>query len=246
MNIKKMISKSVFEMQNKTKSFFSFPSPVDLGKSTYNALPLRMFDRFDKSYSWEDYDEDIKKLHPIKYFILKTFPQLWKKKVWWKLTIPLSKLWYWIQCHLFFSRRYHLLDLRQPKGDCDGYRFGWIESDRQMLYACFNILKNFKEKELPNSYVKQEWTKKELKEEPGAKQWHDLYKEADKLYLYWTKEREVWYNKIHNLYLETQTAETESVYKKKQKAWLKEQDKFDAFEQEALIRLIKIRKGLWT
>jgi hypothetical protein len=48
---------------------------------------------------------------PIRYFLSEELP------FWWRVNVvnPINKITYWLKSHLFPSRRYHILDLRQPK-----------------------------------------------------------------------------------------------------------------------------------
>lgn len=229
------------------KKLFLLPTPVELGKSEHDALPSSLFPNDEEDeYTWEDYDREMQTDHPVLWFLNRTIPRLWRRYIWGTYA-PLERARYWLVSHLIPSRRYHLLDLRQ---DGPGeYKYGWIDSDRQLLYACFKILKNYVENELPNSYVQQEFTEEELANEPGAAQWYTHYQEVKALHHYWTVERPAWQKIIDKLsgqaYDHRQNrkiAESNRVY-----ALLhREQDRFDQAETDALIRLIKTRKGMWT
>lgn len=50
--------------------------------------------------------------------------------------------WYWFKSK--YIRRDHLLDLRNPE-----YRWGWVDRSERLVYANFNLLKEFIERERP-------------------------------------------------------------------------------------------------
>src|SRR5579863_10256158 len=135
---------------------FRLPTPSELGlcKDTeHNALPMR-FLTSDAGPTWEDWQEIVKKNYPIRYFLAEELVPWIRQKYRKYVTDPI----YWIKCHLLPKHRYHLLDLRQPKSKHEGrpYRYGWIDSDTQMLYALFNILNNFVKHEMPHWYCPSE------------------------------------------------------------------------------------------
>lgn len=82
----------------------------------------------------------------------------------------LSNVWYWIRCHTY--NRYHIINISGRAG----YKWGWIDTDGQMLLVNFKLLCDFIEKECrgyfklePDEYWKQEalflyswWKEKEL------------------------------------------------------------------------------------
>jgi hypothetical protein len=122
------------------------PSPVDLGWSDCDALQLREFTPDCEGYTWEDWHETIKKKYPIRYFFAETFPLFLKRKIWWKISFPANKFYYWVMCHIHPEHKFHLLDLRQPidnKYNIDRYRYGWIDIPHKMLFAMFNLLKEY-------------------------------------------------------------------------------------------------------
>ena len=138
-----------------------------------------------------------------------------------------------------------MLDLRQPKtGVAWEYRFGWLDAPQQILYANFAILVSYVEKELGGKIPEPEndWE--------GAEVWNAHYKEVKALYQYWKVDRAEMQKKLTQMSTlafsfrkeHRNFAEGERLYKKLSE----EQQKFDDFETEALIRLIKTRGGMWT
>lgn len=127
-------------MRNPIKRLLEYP-----GKKP-TALPMRDFQDYDeKDYTWEDYYEEMKAKHPVRYFVNETL------SMWIHLNIvrPLNDVLYYIKSHVVPSRRYHMLDLRQQStvGNDRPYRYGWIDSDTQIEYAIGNILAKFVEDE---------------------------------------------------------------------------------------------------
>lgn len=80
---------------------------------------------------------------------------------------------YWLRSHTI--NQYHLVDCRSKRND---YTWGWIDRDRLMLFACFQILVDFIEKELPNSNT-----------DYSLGGWKEAKEEMEALYKWWTVDR---------------------------------------------------------
>ncbi len=105
------------------------------------ALPSKFFDGEDNfKYSWEDFDADMRKYHPIRYFLSETLSR-WLRV---SISMRIEHWWYWLRTHTY--NRYHILDLRAPE---HGYCWGWTDVDRKMVIANFKFLCEFVEKEEP-------------------------------------------------------------------------------------------------
>lgn len=102
------------------------------------ALPMDFCSK-EGDYTWEDWRRDAKSDHPIRFFIQETLP----RKVCVHALMPLENMFYWIRTHTY--NRYHIVDLRSPQ---NYYKWGWIDRDQAMVFACFNLLKDFVEKEM--------------------------------------------------------------------------------------------------
>ena len=165
------------------RRFLKLPSPVDLGRSEYNALPSRKFTPDVEEYSWEDWHIEVKKLHPIKYWFAETFGDFLRYKIWLPLTRPFTDFHYWLVSHTI--RRYHMLDLRQPIIRCglsnyDAYRYGWVEVCDKMAYAMFNLLKEYLDAE-PYELT-EHYTIDQINADPGMKLQHETLQEAKIIY----------------------------------------------------------------
>lgn len=206
-----------------------------------SALPIRDFCE-PGDYTWSDWHEENKKKYPIRYFLSETLTQWWRVKV----SMRIDHWWYWIVSHTI--RRYHKLDLRQPFTDTeDDYRWGWADERNQLVFANFNILCNYVNS-INNCKYTYDYSDESLKklEENDAHAQAEHLREVKIIYEYWTIYRKEKLKKRISLLHDW------SVNKKNDHddvRWnaLKEIEKeIDAEEEKMLIRLIKIRKGLWT
>jgi hypothetical protein len=222
---------------------FKLPSPIDLGHSKNDSLPMRMFTDDVNVYTWEDWREEVKKLHPIKYFFAETL-ESWISR---KIIRPFKDKYYWLVSHLIPSRRYHILDLRQSASNLepDYYRYGWTDVDQRMLYAMFNLLNDYVDNELSFLHFP---SKQEVEENESLKYQREVILEIKTIYSWWNIERKIkarelaakldaWYiakqnrkpnaNQLHELHRKLEV-------------------EFDQKEEEMTIRLMKIRKNLWS
>jgi len=220
----------------------TLPTPQDLG---YNSsLPIRGFNS-NNEYTWEDYNEYIEKNYPIRNWLFNIVP------MWFSVNISknVSEFFYRIRSNI--DKKYHLLDLRQPGKE--GYKYGWVDSDTQMLYANFNILVNFVEKELKEPLDEMIKFHKEISEkEQESDQWYKAYLEIKELYNYWKIDRAIkekeeqdslsaWYEKFKD-YKNRNNVECDKLSDEHRKLEVE----FEEKETEMLLRLIKVRKFMWT
>jgi hypothetical protein len=150
-----------------------------------------------------------------------------------------------------------MLDLRQPKtaDDSDLYRYGWLDTDHRILYANFNLLVEFVQKEMKQLYYPSE---EEIAKESNPEcaeilqQQRDNYIAIAKLYSYWTVERPIlhkakemastdWY-RAHTAAKGEKTEEVECLWQELQAA----QERCDKTETQALHDLIDLRHYLWS
>ena len=205
------------------------------------ALQSRMFSPFAKGYCWEDYEEEMRRDYPIRFFLTDTLP-LWFGS---NIVSPLSNVYCYIRDKLW--TRHYILDVRQGSNDFDSYRWGYIDPSQKMLYACFNILKDYIENEKPHNLM-DDLTLNEIHEQ-GLTDQYDQYVEAHALYSYWMNGRKHAREEVQRMRLEVDSAKEakdEEEYNRLQGIWLKAYKSLDNLEEEMLERLIKIRSGLWT
>src|SRR5574339_627384 len=173
------------------RKLFKLPTPVDLGWSEYNALEDEDFSDEPQGKTWQDWHRTVKQMHPVKYWIAETFGDFVRYKIWLRFTRPFRNAHYWFVSHFVPSRRYHMLDLRQPchkdeineVGDC--YRYGWRDVPEKMLYAMFNLLGEYLNKENPHDLT-QWYTREQIEADEGMKRQQADIEEARAIYHWWT------------------------------------------------------------
>lgn len=190
-------------------------NPFQLPEAIPAALPC------DRREAW---DAEMKKKYPVRFFLSRALPRWWARatRVLWETP------WYWLRTHTY--NRYHILDLRNK---VDGYDWGWIDADAQILYACFNILVSFVEKESPEVGLaktpEEFWPDHEWQEgERESLQRHiEREQEVRAIYDWWVTERK------------KEKDESE-------KGDFEKQAELSDKDNEMLIRLMKVRRSLWT
>lgn len=229
--------------RRKIWKLFKLPSPSQLGMTDdteYDALPMKMFQHAgDTTPTWEDWNEKVKKDYPIRYFFAEELwpgiQRLYRRYV--------TDFWYKIKCHTF--TKYHMLDLRQPEKDPLSYRFGWVDSDTQMVYALFNILNTFVKDELPHAFVPSE---EDVAKEPHLLSQRNNYLEVKAIHYWWNvqrlREAEVEQKLLHE-WSETQKFDgpaAKVLWGELNKVENANKDKLE----EMIIRLIRVRSCMWT
>lgn len=247
--IAKRIARALAEVEgdedrNFWKKLVSLPSPRELGWSKHNALEDAEFSPNPRGKTWQDWHAHVKQLHPTKYFIVETLPKWFRYKIYWPIKRPIEKAHYWFVSHFIPSRRYHMLDLRQP----GGYRYGWQDVPEKMLYAMFNLLGEYLNGEQPVDL--SDWhTEAQIEADPGMKMQQNSLNEARAIYHWWNvgrkAEEKAISDKQHEWWLhrkDQKSTQAEALFKE-----LKEME--EAYENktdEMIARLMKIRRTLWT
>lgn len=222
---------------------FRLPSPKDLGWSKSNALGMNLFKNpNDNIHTWEDWEEKMRKEYPVRYFFAETLP------FWFTTTIQrrIKDAIYFLKCHLLPSHRYHMLDLRQPKQKGQyRYRWGWLDSDSKIVYALFNILNTFVKDELPNMHCPSE---EEVQANPYLLSQRNSYLEIKAIHYWWNVDR-LRQLKLHDDLL-SKWAEAKRNKDINEHIYWDDLRKIEADieskEDEMIIRLINIRRSLWT
>ncbi len=147
-----------------------------------SALPMRSLGARPGDTTWEDWRETTQAAMPVRYFLLEELP------FWWRVRVAgrADRALYWLQAHT--THRYHLLDMRSREY---GYAWGWIDSDQQMLLACFAILKKFVEQEDPRVGLRTAEADfgTTVAQTPALAGRLESEKEIRALYNWWTRER---------------------------------------------------------
>lgn len=181
------------------------------------SLPMRGLGDKPGDFTWEDWQEEAAKAHPIRYAIQERLPI----KVYVHVLKPLEELFYWIRTHTY--NRYHLLDLRS---ESNGYKWGYCDPTGMMLYANFAILNMFVENDMPNICYYSEATKHCPVWDKRAEE-----KEILELHKWWNEERPV---------------ETENIDYFHPKLEPEEYATWRCKDDIMLERLVKLRMSLWS
>ena len=152
--------------------------------------------------------------------------------------------WYWFRSHTY--TRYHLIDIRDPRHD---YSWGWIDRDHAMLMACFTLLRSYVEKEYP--FCRIDWNSDDRHKQAAM--------EIRALYRWWTVDRQrEWLAQekaaddlyIFDLPIGTSFEERRTDRTPEQQArwdsWVDQEDVLEKKDDDMLMRLIQIRRFLWT
>lgn len=232
------------------RKLFKLPTPVDLGWSKHNALESAFFSDEPKGKTWEDWHATVKEMHPVKYWIAETATDFIRYNIWFPIKRPFVNAHYWLVSYLIPSRRYHMLDLRQPcrKGsDQSCYRYGWCDAPEKMLYAMFNLLGEYLNKEEPGD-LSLYYTHEQIEADIYLKAQHEAFEEANAIYYWWTvtrHEENTYCDKLFDDYLKAKKNKEPSreflqiSHRTQEKI---NEDKVD----EMVARLMKIRRTLWT
>ena len=247
------------KLLSKLKSILAFPPPKHYGAKSNTALPIEDFKNSENDYTWEKYRKDIKDEFPVKYFLLKQLPEN-LDKVFYPIKHKVKDATYYVKCHLIPKHRYHSLSLVQPKTNTDDdYTYGWVDSDRQMLLACMNILVTFIEEEYGIKKFEEqiEFLKSEIKNRDAApeneKQYHwdcsehlKAHQKMYDIYLWWKLDRKAalkhYSSDLDYWYKNRKTPVGDELHKKLNESEIEINKK----EQEMLIELINIRQFMWT
>jgi hypothetical protein len=233
------------------RKIFKLPNPVQLGWSDSNFLEDEEWSDNPKGKTWQDWHRTVKKMHPVKYFITETFGDFLRYKIWLRLTRPFKDFHYWFVSNLIPSRRYHMLDLRQPcsknkNSNRDCYQYGWRDVPEKMLYAMFNLLGEYLNEE-PHDVA--DWsTPEEISNYAGLKEQQNNLIEARAIYHWWTVERHEERSRYYDM-LNAWSNARKTKDPKKEEYWKqmrKLDDDFEAKTDEMILRLMKIRRTLWT
>ena len=153
----------------------------------------------------------------------------WHKRAWWRVKHTVEDAIRWVRAHT--TRRRHVLDLRNQ-----WYRYGWCDKDVLMLYAAFALLKDFVEKE--KAFERIEWDDREHGGES-----YGAYSELKELYDWWTILRAQDLKAFEELFeavsRDTWSADNFAICDQAEKSLADKDD-------EMLLRLVKIRRRMWT
>jgi hypothetical protein len=119
-------------IKRKLHSLFKWEKPSALAVSWMKNKPGEM--------TWEQWEKETRAKHPIKYVLMEDVPDYI-----WSVNHKINHFFYYIKSVTY--KKQHLLDLRQPKGSWCEYKYGFCDKVNTIVYANFNILCEFVEKE---------------------------------------------------------------------------------------------------
>jgi hypothetical protein len=147
---------------------------------------------------------------------------------------------YWLRCHTV--DRYHVINISGQ----DGYEWGWIDRDRAMYLACFKCLVEYVELEKPGEVI--DWES----DEDHSRAW----KEIQDLYHWWKTGRakehaehdalvDAWRKSYPGGDPEFRVKDGR-YQDERWVTWLKRSTELEEKDDEMLMRLMKVRRFLWT
>ena len=223
------------------RKVFRLPGPQELGWADDNFLESRDFSDNPQGKTWEEWHEFVKEHYPVRYFFAETLTDFIMYRIWLKISTPVSRAWYWLKCHTLPSYRFHFLDLRQPD-----WRYGWCDVPEKMLYAMFNLLKEYLDEEPYD--LTESYTREAIAADPALRRQQEALDEARMLHQWWivgrceeqqtiSEMRTKWYDSSKNNH-----PDREIMWKTLRQM----EDSFEEKTDEMIARLMKIRRTLWT
>lgn len=169
--------------------------------------------------------------------------------------------YHWVRCHVW--NRYHVINV---SGE-DGYDWGWMDRDHVLMLACFKILKEFVEKEdqriglrTVDDYGGEHMTEDERESFEKGQLAHE--REIRALYTWWTVDRKREHAEVDAIIADADVdmkfgepdgsgcSPLDFVYapgsQEKWELYRKRTDELDAKDDKMLLRLMAVRRSLWT
>lgn len=147
---------------------------------------------------------------------------------------------WWIRYRVHPSHRYHVVNTMDKWGKLNGVTYGWEEVDHQMMYACFKLLVDYVEKQRPFDLI--DFQTEEINKALG--------KEILDLYGWWTVTRPQERQDLAAAWSKLprpQFDENGRWSPRPEARELVDRNRdLDAKDDEMLMRLVKVRRHLWT
>lgn len=220
---------------NFVRKLFHIPGPKELGRSETDALEMRSFSPFTKAYTWEDWDEEVSRAYPVRWFITQTVPELLRP-----IRRAARRLRSWLKYGVL--RRYHKLDLRTPE-----YRYGYLDPCEALRLACWACLVSYVEEHSPSDPT--EGIPASRRSDPDVAERKRVYDELMALYHWWKEGRheEEREEEVAREAMEMAvTAGDEPQYSEAKRRWLSMHERHERRAEERLRRLVELRAHLWT
>jgi hypothetical protein len=129
------------------------------------------------SDGWNAWDKETRKRHPVQYFFRRTLRRLISR--WWQRFV--HEPWYWLKCRLW--HRYNVVVCRSLPPT-------WCDRDYLLLYAAFQILEDFIEKEEPWEFSATEEHLRESYADCGPDERVTAWLEIQSLYRWWKQRKD--------------------------------------------------------
>lgn len=195
---------------------------------------------------WEEWENDCFKNHPIiTFFLIKTRRKI-RSEIY-----SITQTFYHLKSKYITKNHYIRIDVKRFMGS-DLMNYIWYDSDVKILYSNFQILVDFVEGENPAGHI--DWN--------ATPEHSQAWQEIQTLYNWWIVDRpkrdeEFPFPNTEDYGITSKTAilfnnhnsDEEAAIKRWQKAvdeYHKKEYEWDTEDTEMLIRLITIRKWLWT
>lgn len=167
---------------------------------------------------WEKLDETNKSEHPLRYFIAETIPRKWRR-----LSHIVFHDWvWWVRHRAEPWHWYHIVKTGLPPG--------YYDTDTRILHTSFNLLREHVE-------INKDWLSGP--EHEHSEEWQEARREMRDLHQWWTVGRPEKQDAAEKLWENATTQESRKDAYEREQELIKE-------DEQALIRLAKIRTGLWT
>jgi len=216
---------------------FRLPSPKELGWTQHNSLRLEFFSPYQEGRSWEEWHTHCKQHYPVRYWVTKTLPRWWYRKI----GVRFETCTAWLLDHLLPSRRHHILDLRGID-QISEYKHGYLDPSTVLWLVGWYCLVQWWESRESTLTV-------EYFSGPEMASMLKVHLEAKDLYEYWTvtriersKEGDARAAAFHAI---KPTPENRSHYEAARAHWLSYFQESEKIEDEMWSRLAALRPHMW-
>jgi len=213
------------------KNLYALPTPVELGHSERNALPWdKNVGNPDGSYSWEDYHKETRDKFPIRYFINKVL--FFKISCWYKWYVEDSIYWF----KSFLIQRDHIMDLRSNV-ECieyGKYKWGYTDPEHVLFLAVYKSFQKYVDEiNINHGSIEERIKIFENQNDsfmPANDQaWIKHYKEVREIYNFFNIDLPAQINNVTD-----------------NKNYYENAEKLQEVITENLIKIIKMRRMMWT
>jgi hypothetical protein len=175
----------------------------------------------DTFEGWEERKKKQKELYPIWFFFHKTIPSKWRRFSY----ILTHEIPWWFKHRLIPQHRYHVVRT--------GLKPGYYDPDTLIFWACFKQFERYLK--YHSEWLDDPEIYPESEDDGSENGWHHFRREAKALRQWWNVDRP-----SRNVDWWKSNLSDEESFKGFQM-----EDEWDKEDTQMLVRLAKIRKGLW-